>query len=431
MDKIKKYCFLFLLLLLIVPLAQKSFKFFISEPLNGMAAPKTYPVWHYKDWKEGKYQKLADNYIAGNFGFRNFLVRSLNSIDYTLFNSSNTNKLLIGKDKYLFFNYNIESYLGIRTQNRRETDSLFVMTDSLISLLDEKGIEYLFVIAPSNAFYYSDKFPDQYDRYEKNENDYDYYLSKLEEYNINYIDFNKWFIEIKDTVSIELFPQNGTHYTYFSAVWVADSMLNYMEKLKGIDIPDIIKDDYVIDTMKTYEHDLGNILNIGHELHHSDMIYYNLKFDSIGKQKPKVLTVGDSFYWPVINQMIPASCFSNVAYWFYNMKVFPESFNQETEPAEVDLDKLMKDIDFIIIYASATLLHNYDYNGFVGNMIDYFNGNYKIYHKQEEIDYWINAIKNNPDWYAKIKQKASDLNIPLDKQMRKEAEWLINQNTTK
>ncbi|MDD4218028.1 MAG: hypothetical protein PHZ24_11925 [Bacteroidales bacterium] len=427
MDKIKKYCFIFLILVLFIPIIQRFIKFHKSEPLEGLNAPVHFPTFHYKDWKEGTYQNLVENYVAGNFGFRNSLVRAINNIDYWIFKTSNTDEVVIGKDRHLFFDYNIERYLGIKKQNENEIDSLFVITDSLITNLNEHGVEFIFVITPSSAFYYNDKFPKQYDSYKPRPNDYEYYVKKLEEYNINYIDFNKWFLDIKDTVSIDLFPKNGTHYTYFSAVWVADSLLKYMENLKDIDIPDIITDDYVIDSMRPNEHDLENILNLSSPLDNEKMIYYNLKFETAGKDKPKVLTVGDSFYWTILNQLIPLNCFSNVEYWFYNIQVFPESFTNEKHPGEVDLDSLFNNLDFIVVYSSSTLLHNYDYTGFIGQILNYFTDDYTVTKENSGIQYWINAIKNNPEWLNAIEKKALNHNIPVETQIRREAEWMLKQ----
>ncbi|HNQ68499.1 MAG TPA: hypothetical protein PKN32_08975 [Bacteroidales bacterium] len=431
MEKLKKYFYIVLVLLLFLPIAQRFFKFHISEPLNGLAAFSDYPTFHLKDWHKGKYQKTVEIFVNDNFGFRNTLLRWANSFDYWVFRYSNTKDLVIGKDGHLFFDYNIDNYLGITQQNRKHIDSLFVETDQLNKKLKERGIELIFVIAPSNAYYYSDKFPPQYDRYPKKENDYDYYLKKLNQYKISYVDFNKWFLEIKDTVSIDLFPKNGTHYTYFSAVWLADSLVGYLENKKNIDMPEIIYESTRIDTMTKTEHDLENILNLSHKLDNEKLYYYKLKFNTENKTTPKVLTVGDSFYWPVLNQMIPKNCFGNVAYWFYNDAVFPESFTKKKTTDQVDLDSLFNGLDFIIIFSSATLMNNYDYNGFIGDMQDYLNGNYTIRKEDEELQYWINAIHNNPDWYNKIKQKAENMNIPVDEQIKNEALWMIQQEKKK
>lgn len=427
MEKIKKYCFVFLLLLLFVPMTQKFIKFHISEPLNGTAAFGNYPSFHYKDWISGKYQQLAELFVNDNFGFRNDLLRLTNSLDFWAFRTANAGNIVVGKEGYLFFDYNIERYLGIKTQDKKQIDSLFTATDVMRKKLNERGVELIFVIAPSNAYYYSDKFPPQYDSYQKKENDYDYYLSKLNEYNIPYVDYNKWFLEIKDTVSINLFPKHGTHYTYFSAVWVADSLVKFIEKNKGIDMPEIIIESTSVDSMKKYEHDLENVLNLAYPLDDEKLYYYNLRFNTEGKSKPKVLTVGDSFYWPVINQMVPRNCFSNVAYWFYNDEVFPESFTKKMKTDEVNLDSLFNNLDYILIYSSATLMYNYDYKGFIGDMMYYLDGKFTIKKENDRLEYWINAIENNPQWYEKIRQKANTLNIPVEEQVKNEAGWMVSQ----
>jgi hypothetical protein len=431
MEKVKKYCFIFLLVLLFVPILQRFIKFHITTPLQNTPISKNYPVFHYKTWSSGEYQLLAEKFVNDNFGYRNSLLRITNSIDFFIFKTSNSKEVVIGKDNYLFFDYNIKRYLGIDRQDHKQIDSLFVQTDIMRDKLKARNIELVFVIVPSNAFYFSDKFPVQYDSYKKRENDYDYYLKKLNEYNISYVDFNKWFMDIKDTVSVDLFPKNGTHYTYFSAVWVGDSLVKYMEKLRNIDMPELVVESVKLDSMKSYEHDLENVMNLANDLKNEDLYYHKLKSNEIGKTKPKVLTVGDSFYWPIMNQMIPAYCFSNVAYWFYNTDVYPESFKNKMTPDQVDLDSLYKDLDFILIYSSATLIKNYDYNGFIGDMMFYLDGKYEKKKESDKLKYWVQAIKNNPDWLNTITQKAADLNIPLEEQLIIEATWLIEQEKLK
>ena len=217
-----------------LPIAQSFFGFYQSNPLEGLQAKEEFPKFQYRSWIEGEYQKNAERYIIDNFGFRNELLRIINSIDFKLFKFANSNKVVIGKDNHLFFDYNIERYLGIVKEDEHKIDSLMELTVEVNKKLKERNVELIFVIAPSNAYYYSDKIPKQYSNFEKQKNDYDNYLERLEKHNINYIDFNKWFVEIKDTVSVNLFPKNGTHYSEFSSVWVADSLLRYMGKIKNI-----------------------------------------------------------------------------------------------------------------------------------------------------------------------------------------------------
>jgi hypothetical protein len=425
MKDLKKYCFLFVLLLLFVPIAQRFIKFTEIVPLNGMQAFENLPDFHYKEWKTGQYQELVEKFVNDNFGFRNNLLRSINSIDFLLFNSSNTKDVLIGKDNQLFFDYNLDSYLGITRQSEKSVDSLMVLTNTLTKMLKNNGTEFIYVIAPSNAYYYSDKFPPQYDRYEKRKNDYEYYLEKFEENKTHYIDFNKWFLEIKDTASFPLFPKNGTHYTYFSSVWVADSLLKYMESLKGIDIPDITMTNIHEDSLKKYEHDLLNILNLGHDVPLEKSLYYDLKFDTVNKTRPNVLVIGDSFFWPISNNLITINCFNKRSYWFYNDKVYPESFTKETHPSELNLHNIFRDLDYVIIISSATLMHNYDYSGFLGNIIGFLDG--KLLVGDPELQYWVDAIYANQAWLDKISTKAKEMGTSLEEQIKAEASWMLKQ----
>lgn len=433
MKDVKKYCVAFLVIILLIPISQRFLKFHTTKPLHGLYPMANYPSFHFKDWMSGDYQKLADKFVNDNFGFRNVLLRTANSIDYILFQKANSPKILIGKENHLFFDYNIKSYLGITRQDTVITDSLFNLTDTVISKLKSRNIEFIFAIAPSNATYYSEYLPRQFKKYPKLKSDYDYYLEKFESHNINYIDFDAWFLQMKDTVSYSLFPETGTHYSMYSAVWVADSLIRYMENLKQIDIPDIIYDSCSIEMLRENERDLQNLLNLNHGLRNDSMLYYSLKFDSENKTKPKVLVVGDSFYWHIMNQLIALNCFSNVEFWFYNQKVYPESFTRELTPDMVNFSSLFNDLDFVIIFTSSTRIHNYDYTGLLGNINTFLSSENTSVNPNipNDIAITMDNIYNNSEWYEAIKKKANDLNVSVESQVYIEAKWMVNMSKSK
>ncbi|MBP7463705.1 MAG: hypothetical protein KA793_05155 [Bacteroidales bacterium] len=225
MDKLKKYSYLALILVLLIPVAQRLFKLTAEIPLNLETKTDYYPDFHFSTWFKGEYQAQSEEFINKNFGLRGHLVRFLNQMDFDLFSKSNGYQVVVGKDKHLFFNYNIESYLGMNHMNRDSMEQVMQKTAVVIDSLKNRNIEFLFVIVPSNAFYYSDKLPAAYDRITPRENQYTWYSRKATAMKMNFIDFNKWFLEMKDTVSYPLFPKYGTHYTYYSARMVSDSMV--------------------------------------------------------------------------------------------------------------------------------------------------------------------------------------------------------------
>ncbi|MDD2634217.1 MAG: hypothetical protein PHW82_01810, partial [Bacteroidales bacterium] len=71
--------------------------------------------------------------------------------------------------------------------------------------------------------------------------------------------------------------------------------------------------------------------------------------------------------------------------------------------------------------------HNYDYTGFIGQILNYFTDDYTVTKENSGIQYWINAIKNNPEWLNAIEKKALNHNIPVETQIRREAEWMLKQ----
>ena len=60
MEKLKKYCFIFVLLLLFMPIQQRFWKFSQEKELHGQAPFSDYPTFHFKDWNNGKYQELVE-----------------------------------------------------------------------------------------------------------------------------------------------------------------------------------------------------------------------------------------------------------------------------------------------------------------------------------------------------------------------------------
>ncbi len=431
MNRIKKYAYLIFILLLLVPVAQRFFKVFTIKPLNHEAEVTYYPDFYFQTWLNGDYQLFTEAYINNNFGFRPFLVRLINQFDFSVFSKSNGRDVVVGKDRHLFFSYNIESYLGINHMCRDSMEMIMQRTAQMIDTLKNHNIELLFVIAPSNAFYFSDKLPAAYKKIKPQPNQYEFYRDKALEFDMNFIDFNKWFLDMKDTVQYPLFPKYGTHYTYYSAAMVADSMVKYMEHISGSDFPDIIFDSVNIEPVHDLENDLGQLANLLLPLQRELLPWPVLSFDTAGKTRPRVLTVGDSFYWPVANLQIPNQVFTGLDYWFYNTTVWPQSFSNYTLAKDISLGEKLNNLDFIVIYSSATLLYTHMY-GFIDRLYYYYcepetyaRQYYARYYAQAYTK-WFYAILASEEWKEQIKEKAKQNHRSYYHQIHVDIDWMIN-----
>ena len=103
-----------------------------------------------------------ESFYKDHFGFRNGLIRSHNWIRYKLFKGASYGKVFFGKGNWLFLakSGTISDYLG---QDPLTTDELEIWKDNLEQRhqwLSERGIRYLFVIAPNKLTIYPEMLPD-------------------------------------------------------------------------------------------------------------------------------------------------------------------------------------------------------------------------------------------------------------------------------
>ena len=77
-------------------------------------------------------------------------------------------------------------------------------------LLDKKGTKLVSIIAPDKARVCSEYLPDNFKENElKINNNYKEFLKQFDDKKIAHINFNDWFLQIKDTLQIPVFAKNG------------------------------------------------------------------------------------------------------------------------------------------------------------------------------------------------------------------------------
>ena len=160
--------------------------------------------------------------------------------------------------------------------------------------LQKKNILYLTVVAPSKADYYSEFLPDYYSSRISSRRNYSLILENAGKENVNLIDLNKWFKDLKDTISYPLFPKQGIHWSYYGMALSADSIIKYIEKKNNILLPDFSWTLEYPDTLRGTDYDLGDLLNIVSTLPYNKMTYPKFSFSNDTTKTP-LLVIGDSF----------------------------------------------------------------------------------------------------------------------------------------
>ncbi|PLX07482.1 MAG: hypothetical protein C0596_11155 [Marinilabiliales bacterium] len=279
MDFIKRYwkklLFAVLFICLFVPLLVKSLNLVNEQPLGGVTYKIDKPILTDSTWFNGEFQILAERYINENIGLRGTVIRINNQIDFTFYKKTGAEKVVIGKDNYLYENNYIDAYLGTDYIGDEKINSLSNQAKKCEEIMEDMSIKLLFVFAPGKASFYPEYIPENYPKLEKStKTNYKEFKKSLQSNNLNYIDFNSWFINMKDTSTYPLFHKAGIHWSYYGMYLCADSLIKKVEKDINKDLPELSLENLEISSEQRHtEYDLGNLMNLYYPIKTYDLAY--------------------------------------------------------------------------------------------------------------------------------------------------------------
>ncbi len=363
MKTVKQLFFLFIILIITAPSIQRVYPFIADEPLHGVFVPAVKPVFSKQTFLSGAYQPKFNKYTEENIGFRCHLVRLKNQMTYSLFNFVNPKGVVIGKNQYLYEPGYILEFTGKSFKGKEYWAEKAKMIKAVQEALQEHGVGFLVVIAPGKATFFPEFIPDRFQparKYITNTNTAPGYLKAQ---GVNFINFDDYFLSMKDTSQYPLYAQCGIHWSDYGAVVAIDSIVHYIEKLKARKMIEIEIDGFEItDELRSTDYDIGHLLNLFTTLSHYKMAYPKFSFHSSPDVfKPKIITVADSYYSNIFFQGLTFNVYFTDRFWYY----FNKEFTKE-KPGGVELNKanLKNDIlsqDVIVVFCTDA---NFDRLGF-------------------------------------------------------------------
>ncbi|MFT4758477.1 MAG: hypothetical protein ACI9XO_002811 [Paraglaciecola sp.] len=354
-NKTKQNLFLFVLFCLLVPMIQHTFNVVNETPLRGAVAkvePPTAATW--TTWMDGSFQKDYAHYYNHNFGFRGELVRVRNQIEYSLFHQSNAKSVLIGQEDYLYEKGYINAYLGKDfigdSLINARTKQLKEIRDTLLEL----GTDVLVVFAAGKGSFFPEYFPEKYQGIEPQRTNYQAYCEAYEALDIPYIDFNKWFVNMRKKTEYPLYAKAGIHWSKYGEYLVMDSLINYLEGYfqKPLSHP-ILDEIQVSETNLDTDYDIGRGLNLIFPVPTYEMAYPKFHFSKDNSHfRPNVLMVADSYYWGMFNYGLSKKVFDNSEFWFYSNAIYPirKEIVSQIKYANVQAD--IEKTDLVILLGS-------------------------------------------------------------------------------
>jgi hypothetical protein len=334
-----------------------------------------------------------------------------------LFSIPHAQKIIVGKNGYLFADTYLNAWLGNDFIGKPFiNDKVSCLKFLQDYLWREKGIFLLVVFTPAKGYFYPEYIPGRFLKERKENRNYESYLDGCRKAGINHIDFSDWFLRMKDTSRLILYPKTGIHWSSYGSYLCADSLRRYLEVRLNRKLPRMVPDSIELSAdARDDDNDMDKTMNKIWEIPHPPMAYphFHFSYDSV-LPKPNALVIGDSFYWYWYNSGIIANTFNNTQFWYYNWDVYPETFTASKMVGSLDFQAEILRQNVIILMQTNGGFGELGY-GWIDMAYDYLYPGKTITHEAEA------QMMANPAWLATLEAKAKERNITPGYMMRLDA----------
>ena len=369
-ERVKKYIYLGLLIVMLSPIAQSILNI-PQGTLYGFTVPLAKDTFTLSKWFNGTWQINITAYVEENIGFRPFFIRIKNQLEYQLFNKT-VDWIIIGKEKYVHDEEYVKSYIGDDKipfeQAKQKAYKLAYIQKQLL----KKGTQLIVLLAPSRAKYLRQYIPDKYKIHSRLMSNYDQYSWLFKHYHIQTLDFSNWFELMRDTTSYPLYTRFGMHWSMYGATLAADSLLLYMQGLQHRHWVDVeLATPKATNKPQSVDVDLLQILN-AYIVPTETFFYTKPTIKQVG-YFPKVLCIGDSHFWTMLDSRIMSETFAEESkYLFYNhdqYNIDSALFKYIGNKEKTDVVSDLHSYQFVILIYSESLLKDFG-SGFIESTYD-------------------------------------------------------------
>ena len=427
-------------LLLFASLFQNITHLWDFKKLNGVEIPAPMPNLTFQKYSDGSFQDSTEAYLKQNFGFRQPLIRLYNQYFWDFYHTSKSNQyiLTLGKDGWLYEPWAVDDYYQVQfLQHAPDADK---MTQELAEeakriyqlqhILEPYGCHLFVCIVPSKDMIYPEHLPDQPVSNLTSDKKMSARYFCAEEYErlgVNCLNLEQYFLRVKDTADFMLFPQTGTHWSKYGALFAADTLIRYMEHLGDINMKNLVIGPRTLQDAQEADTDLEGLLNLIRPLPKPQYYYATTTTDKDSTAvMPNMLVIGDSFWWNIAYQIPVQEIFSKYPYWYYNNTIYYDPIYHSV--SEINLTNELLSSDFIVLFYCTTQLYKLN-NGFTKKAL------LSLCYDPEETDSIYAAlkwsIKADSAWIGRLERHATSHGKPLDDVLQSEARWLVDNNWEK
>lgn len=427
-------------LLLFSSLLQKRFNLFEFKDLKGVIVEQPMPELTFESYHDGLFQQQTEEHLKQHFGFRQPMIRLYNQYLWDLYKKTHVSKeqITFGKDNWFYepgvvSDYYQRQFRFYAADSTEMASMLSKEAHRLLRLqqaLESHGIRLIVCLVPSKDLLCSEHLPEIQDTTYIGEPKISARFFNEEEFTrlgVNHLNLEQWFLQIKDTADFALFPKTGTHWTRYAALHAADTLIRYMEHLDSINMKNLVIGPKELDDARNPDDDLESLLNLMRPLPKPKYYYADCTTDGDTTAiKPKVIVIGDSFWWTIAAQIPLKEFFSESPYWYYNSTVYYDDRYHSVD--ELNIAEELLSSDFVVLSYCAAQQYRMN-DGFTQKALEALG----IEDTMDSADFINREIQRNigkilatPSSMEAIREKAMQNNQPVEQAVRDNARWIVS-----
>ena len=361
---------------LFLPALQQKTNFIHSGRLYGWFTTAPNPTLTLKKWLDGEYCEPKLKYFNDNIGFRPDLIRLSSQLDYSLFTKFRSNKIILDTDLSLLTPEFVDPYLGKDYMGYNAIAGNVTKLKAIQDTLEHLGKTMVLVYTPCKAYFYEPAIPKENKGGRTGPDNYQTYLRLADSLGLKQVDFNAWFLSLKNTSPEVLFPKQGYHWSMYGAQIAADSLTRYIEHRRNILMPRAEWKSVEHSTKpRDSDNDLALTLNLIYPICRENFAYPKIAYgQDRTRTKPKVIYLGDSFLfqWDVDGYMDATNTDWQIWYYFNSLYKTHDPAGETNNPtAATDWMKTLLTSDVLVIMYTPHNLNELG-DGFIEKAYDHF-----------------------------------------------------------
>lgn len=433
-NKTHKWLLIITIVLFVVLFVQSVFHPISLKSLKGFYNPVEKPTLTYNNLADGSYQRNFEEYQQYHFGFREWSIRLYNQYLWSCYHKTNNGWIEIGKDNWLYESEFVQDHYeslmyklfdGDATKAEKQFEETAENLHKLQEILAKRNTHIFVNMIPGKDMIYPEFLPENTKYFNPDGvHAYDSYKKKFNELGVNYIDFVDVFKNDKNKVDYPLFAKTGTHWTNIAATHAFDSIMKYMENLSGLNMLNVAIGPKHSGKVREPDDDLEQLFNLMFPIKPNSFYYAETSIiPDETAVRPKLITIGDSFFWTISYNYNLGTLFSECPYWYYNSTVYyDKDFNSTSEVNMIDE---LFNSDFIMLNYCTVQLYKLG-NGFIDNALTLLYDDETDSPMSDEIIEIERRIYADTEWFHSVKEKAAQNSIPIAKQVALDAKYVFN-----